>query len=272
MDFISNDSLVEEEIKGKSVLVETEASCSASTSTVVTTSLPLEGCADETVEEAAAEEEDKDKLQVAWEVLDTARVIYLKSSNASAPKKLTDVYMTLGDLSLENENFAQAADDFLNGVQLMEASLTEDDRILAESYFKIAIAYEYGGSLSAAIEYSKKALVVVQSRITNLSQTCDANTTELAELKSLVPEIEAKIVDLQAAEKSKEEQMKSTAASDPSTSATSQNALLDSSLGARDISGLVKRKAAAESPAPSNESDAKRPRAEDSCASDATHK
>lgn len=50
-------------------------------------------------------EEDKDKLELAWEVLDVARVIYSKREDQEGKEKLIGVFMTLGEISLENGNF-----------------------------------------------------------------------------------------------------------------------------------------------------------------------
>ena len=49
-------------------------------------------------------EDEKDKLELAWEVLDVARVIYSRREDDEGREKLIQVYMILGDISLENGN------------------------------------------------------------------------------------------------------------------------------------------------------------------------
>ena len=51
------------------------------------------------------QQQDEDDFGIAWEVLDTARVIYEKDTSLSSSaraSKLVDVYCALGDLSMEN--------------------------------------------------------------------------------------------------------------------------------------------------------------------------
>ena len=51
------------------------------------------------------QQQDEDDFGIAWEVLDTARVIYERDVSLSSParaSKLVDVYCLLGDLSMEN--------------------------------------------------------------------------------------------------------------------------------------------------------------------------
>lgn len=51
------------------------------------------------------QQQDDDDFGIAWEVLDTARVIYEKDTTLSpsiCACKLVDVYCSLGDLSMEN--------------------------------------------------------------------------------------------------------------------------------------------------------------------------
>ena len=42
------------------------------------------------------------QFEEAWQVLETARVIYAKSSSVSDQKRLADIYDLLADLNLEN--------------------------------------------------------------------------------------------------------------------------------------------------------------------------
>jgi hypothetical protein len=70
------------------------------------------GCSEEDEEEADGglsqaggatdNEQNDDDLSVAWEVLDTARIIYSGIDEDDAEIKLGDIYILLGDVSLEN--------------------------------------------------------------------------------------------------------------------------------------------------------------------------
>ena len=67
------------------------------------------------------DEEDPSSLQLAWEMLELAKVIYNKqvdntkddsSTKADYEKKLCETFFTLGKVSIENKNYPQAVDDF----------------------------------------------------------------------------------------------------------------------------------------------------------------
>ena len=49
--------------------------------------------------------QNDDDLSVAWEVLDIARIIYSKIEGDDAEIKLGEIYILLGDVSLENGNW-----------------------------------------------------------------------------------------------------------------------------------------------------------------------
>ena len=66
-------------------------------------------------------EEDPSTLQLAWEMLELAKVIYNKqvddtkddsSTKANYEKKLCETFLTLGEVSIENKNYPQAVDNF----------------------------------------------------------------------------------------------------------------------------------------------------------------
>merc|ERR1712055_720353 len=68
-------------------------------------------------EQQAEDEEDPSNLQLAWEMLELAKVIFTKQADetkddkADVEKKLCETFLALGEVSLENENYPQAVDD-----------------------------------------------------------------------------------------------------------------------------------------------------------------
>merc|ERR1712130_1065618 len=64
----------------------------------------------------AEEEDDPSNLQLAWEMLELAKVVYTKTvetekDNSEVGRRLCETYMVLGEVSLENENYPQAVED-----------------------------------------------------------------------------------------------------------------------------------------------------------------
>ena len=71
----------------------------------------------------AEDEEDPSNLQLAWEMLELAKMVFsaqiegAQKANlsdglkATLEKRLCETYLTLGEVSLENENYVQAVED-----------------------------------------------------------------------------------------------------------------------------------------------------------------
>lgn len=116
-----------------------------------------------------APEEEQTDFEVAWEILDLARSLFAKQveeleeanaqlerpllkSDAEEPKnaytvavqKLSEVYDLLGEVSLESENFPQAAVDIEACLdlrkQLYDASKSS---LVSESHYKLSLALEF---------------------------------------------------------------------------------------------------------------------------------
>ncbi|KAG0233087.1 hypothetical protein B0O80DRAFT_65805 [Mortierella sp. GBAus27b] len=161
----------------------------------------------------AGEEEEQDDFAVAWDVLDLARVLYHRQGTEEALLKLGDVHIALGDVSLESENFDQAATDFREAIKIKEARLDSDDRQLAEAHYKLALALEYSPTESEnAPDHIHQAIKVLKARIEKLNsilslgkgkgKATDMNESEtkmskeLIELHELIGEMDQKVQDL----------------------------------------------------------------------------
>ena len=181
--------------------------------------------------------EDDDDFKVAWEILDSARIILSDHFDEKSQLKLAHVYMLLGDVSMESEAFDQAAADFNSSVQIKKLFLKEDSRIIAEAYYKYAIALEYAGKRELALEAVQNSLQVLTKRLafveTTLNsskgkekaETGDDYEGELRDLKELFPDMEAKIEDLKAAKAS-----------------FTDNEALVANDAAQDVNSLIKRR------------------------------
>jgi HAT1-interacting factor 1 len=151
-----------------------------------------EGEDDEDEEEA----EPEDDFNAAWEVLDLARAIYEKHAGDDEPlkMKLADVYIALGDVSLETgayhrtepmilclicttEKFDQAITDYTSSLALKSALLPISSRQLAEVHYKLSIALDLtSGKLSDSILHAEKALESVEARLIALRDTLQSPT------------------------------------------------------------------------------------------------
>lgn len=72
----------------------------------------------------------------------TLEIEALKEKMIDLKKGLADVYNVLGDISLENEEFAQAALDFKSDVDLTSTLYPENSSRNSEARFKLVLAYQ----------------------------------------------------------------------------------------------------------------------------------
>ena len=84
-------------------------------------------------EEKKDEEEEPSNLQLAWEMLELAKVVYTKQMEAEAGDKtkilerLCSTMLALGEVSIENENYKQAVEDIQECLKKTE-KLAKDAR------------------------------------------------------------------------------------------------------------------------------------------------
>merc|ERR1712119_133241 len=153
------------------------------------------------------DEEEPSNLQLAWEVLDLAKVVYTKLIATEIKDKdffeerLCSTMLHLGEVSIENENYQQAVEDIKLCLQKQE-KMPKDARIAAEAHYQLGLAQSFNHQFDESVESHKTAIAILNERSINLKE---ASTTsqrklaetnkEIAELEALIPEIEEKIVD-----------------------------------------------------------------------------
>ncbi|KAL5035564.1 hypothetical protein BDV3_005459 [Batrachochytrium dendrobatidis] len=202
------------------------------------------------------DEEDPEDLEIAWETFDLVRIIYTESEVPEDKKKLGEVYMALGDVSLESGNFEQAITDFLTALRIKEETLDSDDRELAEAHYKLALALEYSEQIEDAIVQVTQTTTVLEKHLHKLTNrdavtengdgadikgkkaadpVPEAVSKEIKEVESLLAEMSAKMFDLGAA--LEKEQDGETIGNELKTEKSK------TSVNTTDVSGLVKKTA-----------------------------
>lgn len=149
--------------------------------------------ADDQEDEAAPEEEQSD-FEAAWEILDLSRALFedriskleetaadltsplIKSDNEEPKndyvanlKKLSETYDLLGEVSLESENFPQAAADLASCLKLRQKLFdAKTSSLISESHYKLSLALEFcledPELRSKAAEHMKHAIESVKAR------------------------------------------------------------------------------------------------------------
>lgn len=145
--------------------------------------------------------EEKDDFENAWEILELARSFYEINLNNNPDDdtklKLADCYDLLGEVSLENENFQQASQDFEQCLKLrkeLHESKDPTDRSIIESHYKISLAYEFDP------ENFEKCKANLVKCIELLKKRCETVDKENDDQKDLLKELQAKLKDLEDSE------------------------------------------------------------------------
>lgn len=195
--------------------------------------------------------EDGDDFALAWEVLDIARLIFSKQDDAKLQE--AEALQEMGDLSMESENFSNAVSDYRKASDILDA-INASLRERASLYFKIGIALEFEGSdLPAAKVSYQKAKSMLEELVATEEQKVkgedekspvskkelEGDEDDLIELKSLIAEVEAKMIELDnggATATNIKDALMDAAKSASSTTAAQVN----------DLSSLVKKRKAPE--------------------------
>lgn len=116
--------------------------------------------------EEDVEDEEESDLDMAWKMLDIARVIYEKQQSHSIEE--VDVISALADVSLEREDFEMCFRDYTRALEILEGLVEPDDRGIAELCFKLGLAQQLGYKPKEALRYCQQAVSVCEARLRRL--------------------------------------------------------------------------------------------------------
>merc|ERR1711953_486275 len=182
----------------------------------------VEGDKKEVEDTAALEAEDEDdpsNLQLSWEMSELAKMVLLdqlegesskslsEENKTMIEKRLFETFLTLGEVSLENENYPQAVEDLTLCLNKQQAVLPEDSRNIAVTFYQLGIALGFNMKYEEAVVKLEEAISVLKKRIDNLKNKAESfdeskkddvfysREKEIAEIEALIPEIQEKIAD-----------------------------------------------------------------------------
>nr|DBA17748.1 TPA: hypothetical protein GDO54_016075 [Pyxicephalus adspersus] len=110
------------------------------------------------------DEEEVSNLQLAWEMLDLSKVIYMRQQDKDSKLKVAQTCEKLGEVCIESENYSQAVEDFLVCLNIQKENLEEHDRLLAETHYQLALAYHYSSKHDSAICHFTQSTEVIEKK------------------------------------------------------------------------------------------------------------
>ncbi|XP_034469366.1 histone-binding protein N1/N2-like isoform X4 [Hippoglossus hippoglossus] len=163
-----------------------------------------QGEGDGTAEKDSDEEEEVGNLQLAWEMLEVAKVIYKRKESKDDQLMAAQTHLRLGEVSAESGNYSQALEDFQECLKLQVKHLDSDSRLLAETHYQLGLTYSLNLQYRLAVDQLNSSISVIKSRLDKLQQLLDkaegpealpSERKEMEELKALLPEIKEKVED-----------------------------------------------------------------------------
>ncbi|KAM8789451.1 nuclear autoantigenic sperm protein isoform 1-T1 [Rhynchonycteris naso] len=155
------------------------------------------------------EEEEIGNLELAWDMLDLAKIIFKRQETKEAQLYAAQAHLKLGEVSVESENYVQAVEEFQACLNLQEQYLEAHDRLLAETHYQLGLAYGYNSQYDEAVAQFSKSIEVIEKRMAVLNEQMKESEgspieyeKEIEELKELLPEIREKIEDAKESQRS----------------------------------------------------------------------
>ncbi|EPY49484.1 NASP family CENP-A chaperone [Schizosaccharomyces cryophilus OY26] len=217
--------------------------------------------------EEQEQEQDEDDFSVAWEVLDLTRVMQTKAieehpESSDEKLRLADILDLLGELSLEIENFAQAAEDLESALHWKVQVYKEGNTLLSEAHYKLALALEFAdpsdhSTKDRAREHVEMAAEILRGILEQRKSEEKDNKgkeregveqpmgSSINDLQEMLSELEQKADDLKHGAPSLEEAVATKMHESSLLSGNDGNlasAVADALKNANDLGGLVKRK------------------------------
>ncbi|CAL9688959.1 unnamed protein product [Knipowitschia caucasica] len=159
---------------------------------------------EDTAEKGSDDEEEVGNLQLAWEMLEVAKVIYKRKDTKDDQLMAAQAHLKLGEVAAESGNYTQAIEDFKECLTLQLKHLESDSRLLAETHYQLGLTYNLNSQYKESIEELGSSLSVIKSRLGKLQDLIDKaegpdsladERKEMEELKALLPEIQEKVED-----------------------------------------------------------------------------
>jgi len=137
-------------------------------------------------------------LEIAWENLDTARAIWERDPQQYC-HDLASVHVLLGDVALENEAFNDSLIDFDQALKYQKmAKYPEDDRRVAEVYFKRVMALQFLERPEDALVDVGTAQIILEKRLKSLKEGTDENRGEIDDVTAILDDLNDKKGELEA--------------------------------------------------------------------------
>ncbi|KAI5013537.1 hypothetical protein ZWY2020_036014 [Hordeum vulgare] len=154
-------------------------------------------------------DEDDSDLDLAWKMLNTARVIVPKSPDKTMEK--VNILNLLAEISMRRGDRDSAIGYYIEALAILEHMVRPDNFRIFEQNVGISLAFELASKVGNAIPYCAKAISVGKSRMHNLINAEEALLSaegrsgkltledEISYLARMLPRLQKKLEELEQA-------------------------------------------------------------------------
>merc|ERR1712029_733449 len=93
-----------------------------------------------TTDKDPKDDDDGSNLQLAWEDLELAKLIFARHNTKEMKLKCAEVHLKLGEVGIENSQYDQAIEDLKECLKIQQQYLEKESRLIAETRYQIGIA------------------------------------------------------------------------------------------------------------------------------------
>lgn len=150
-----------------------------------------------TTNEAEDEPESGTNLEIAWEVLELAAIIFSRQGAASY-EQLAETLTELAGISFENSHFEVAIKDFNKALEVYSKMEKRNNRHVAECHFQVGLCYSMLNSFQEAKDQLKIACELLDFEIESekAKEQVEAVIANIKELEDVKKDIMDKIAEI----------------------------------------------------------------------------
>lgn len=209
----------------------------------------------EAKDDESVENEEATTIEIAWEVLCLAKRLFMTDESLMGRLKLAETLQKLGEISIEWENNDNAVSILQECLEIRQAILPPEDRLIALTYYHLGLAHSFKSEVQEANNNFSKAIEVIEKRIATLEKDLEKGKEsqdtvavsmyikEINELKELLPDMYMRLDDSKDDGPKGPEVLKRTREEMQQEDEEAKKVCSDKSKPVDDISHLVKRKA-----------------------------
>ncbi|KAF2074002.1 hypothetical protein CYY_004678 [Polysphondylium violaceum] len=133
-------------------------------------------------------EEDASPIEAAWEIFETARIIYEKEGNRES--EISEIHICLGGLCIDSENIDNAIEEYTKALNIREGAKNKNYREISETYYYLGLAYQLQNNTKKAEHNYRLAIDILTNLLNTKQKSLDSKPSDPTEENKIIDEIQ----------------------------------------------------------------------------------